>query len=86
VKMEELPEDMQEDIQESDSPVLKFRRYIPRSERHYFGLFPKPREILSPPPKGIQDIWVCLDCEYCTTSLTRWFVHALKHHRGDSEQ
>ena len=83
MKIEELPEDMQEDIQESDSPVLNFRRYVPRSERYYFGLFPKPRELLSAPPTGVQDIWVCVEHDYCTTSLTRWFVHGLKHHRGE---
>lgn len=83
MKIEQLPEEMQEDIQESDSPVLKFRRFVPRSERYYFGLFPKPRELLSPPPSGVQDIWVCVDHDYATTSIIRLLVHTLKHHRGE---
>jgi hypothetical protein len=84
VKIEELPEGMQEGIRESDSQLLKFRQYIPRSERYYYGLFPKPRELFSPLP-GVQDIWVCVDHEYATTSITRLLVHTLKHHRGGSQ-
>jgi len=82
VKIEQLPEDMQEDIRESDSPFLRFERYIPRSERYYFGLIPKPKEIFSDPPTEVQDIWVCVEHEYCTTSVTRLFIHGLRHHRG----
>ena len=83
MKLESLPEGMQEDIEESDSAFLEFKQYIPRSERYYFGLIPKPKEIFSAPPSGVRNIWVCVEDEYCTTSIIRLFIHGLKHHRGE---
>lgn len=72
-----LPEEMKQEAYEaaqSGKYALKYTRHLPLKEQYY--LFPILPKFTWPP--GREHLWICVQCEHATTSVTRMFVHTIR--------